>query len=393
MVFAVFGLVVGPFLGLADLDFDHGFIHGLAEITLVLVVFTDAARIDLRMVRRDHDLPIRMLGVAMPLIIIAGLVVGLALPLGLGFWEAALLAAILAPTDAALGQSVVASPLVPARIRQALNIESGLNDGIALPLVLLFFSLAAMSEGAGAERNWIVFGAMQVILGPLTGGVVGWVFATLIDRAVKAGWMTQIFEGPAVLGVALLSFASAEMIGGNGFIAAFVAGAIFGNRVRDRCTFLFEFAEAEGHLLVLMTFLVFGGAIVPEAIGGIGWAVVIYAIVSLTAVRMAPIAISLIGAGLKRPSVAFLGWFGPRGLASILFALFVLEDGAIAGAEIIQVVVTVTCGLSILAHGLSAAPLAALYGAFIDRAKSMPENESVAAMPTRAGRMFMTAGE
>ena len=180
MVFTAFGLVIGPFLGITDLDFDHGAIHTLAEVTLVLVLFTDAARIDLRKVRRDHNLPVRMLSIGMPLIIVAGTAAGLLLPLGLGLWEAALLAAILAPSYAALSQSVVNSPRVPQRIRQALNIESGLNDGLALPLVFLFFSLAAMTTGISDDRNWIVFVGMQIILGPLAGGVIGWGFALLI---------------------------------------------------------------------------------------------------------------------------------------------------------------------------------------------------------------------
>ena len=329
MIFTLFGLVIGGgLLGAVRLDVDHGFIHGLAEVTLILVLFSDAARIDLAAVRRDHDLPLRMLLIGMPLIILAGTLLGLSLPLGLGLWEAALLAAILAPTDAALGQSVVSSPLVPARIRQALNIESGLNDGIALPLVLLFASLASVAHAGEGAPNWLLFGAMQIGLGPLVGIAVGWLAARLIDRAVESAWMAESYEGPAILGVALLAFALAELIGGNGFIATFVAGMVFGNQVRGRCGFLFEFAEAEGQLLVLLTFLIFGAAILPEAAGHLGPAVLLYALLSLTLVRLLPITLSLLGTGLRAPTIVFLGWFGPRGLASILFALFVLEEAA-----------------------------------------------------------------
>jgi NhaP-type Na+/H+ or K+/H+ antiporter len=388
MVFTAFGLVIGPFLGITDLDFDHGAIHTLAEVTLVLVLFTDAARIDLRKVRRDHNLPVRMLLIGMPLIIVAGTAAGLLLPLGLGLWEAALLAAILAPSDAALSQSVVNSPRVPQRIRQALNIESGLNDGLALPLVFLFFSLAAMTTGISDDRNWIVFVGMQIILGPLAGGVIGWGFALLIERAVNARWMGESFQGPAILGVALLAFTGAEMVGGNGFIAAFVAGAIFGNRLRDHCTFLFRFAEAEGHLLVLLTFLVFGGALLPEAFGHVGWALIAYVVLSLTVVRMAPIALSLTGSGLERSSTLFLGWFGPRGLASILFAMFILDGSSLASAQTILIIVMVTSAVSILAHGLSSAPAAKWYGNRIVEMKNTEEARPVTTMPTRTGRMF-----
>ena len=394
MVFVVLGLVIGSaVLGAAEFDVDHDVIHLLAEVTLILVLFADAARIDLRVVRRDHSLPVRMLLIGMPLTIAAGLVVALGLPLGLGLWEAALLAAILAPTDAALGQSVVASPRVPARIRQALNIESGLNDGIALPLVLLFASLASAGHAETGDRNWIAFGAMQVTLGPLAGIVIGGITARLIDRAVRTGWMAGSYEGPAVLATALLSYACAEMIGGNGFIAAFVAGMVFGNLVRHRCAFLFEFAEAEGQLLTLLTFLIFGAAILPEAFGHVGWAVAVYAGLSLTAIRMIPVAISLVGAALRPPTIAFLGWFGPRGLASILFALFVLEEAAIPGADTIMVVVIVTVTLSILAHGLTAAPAARWYGNLAMRRQDCPEAKPVAEMPTRTGMVAPPVGD
>ena len=388
MIFTAFGVVIGSaVLGIADLDFEHGFVHGLAEITLILVLFSDAARIDLRVVRRDHDLPVRMLFLGMPLIIAIGTLVGLALPLGLGLWEAALLAAILAPTDAALGQSVVASPMVPARIRQALNIESGLNDGVVLPLVLLFASLASAGHAEQADRDWVVFGLTQITLGPLAGVAVGWVAARLVDRAVKARWMTESSEGPAVLSVALLAFAGAEIIGGNGFIAAFVAGLVFGNQVRDRCHVLFEFAEAEGQLLTLLTFLIFGAAILPEAFGHADLAVLFYGALSLTAIRMIPIGVALAGSGVRWATVGFLGWFGPRGLASILFALFVLEDSAVPGGDTILVAVIVTVTLSVLAHGLTAAPAARWYGALIRPWPDCQEAKPVTEMPTRVGKM------
>ncbi len=386
MVFAAFGLLIGEAVfGLANLDFGHGFIHGLAEVTLILVLFSDAARIDLRQLRRDHNLPVRMLLIGMPLTIVVGTLIALALPLGLGIWEAALLAAILAPTDAALGQSVVSSPLVPTRIRQALNIESGLNDGIALPLVLLFAGLAGAAHADEDSRNWILFGAKQITLGPLGGLIIGGLGAWLMDRAILKGWMGESFEGPAILGVALLTYAGAEIIGGNGFIAAFVAGLVYGNFVRDRCRFVFEFAEAEGQLLTLLTFLIFGAVILPEAFGHIGWSSALYAILSLTVIRFIPVAISLIGSGARAPTFAFLGWFGPRGLASILFALFVLEEAEIPATDQILTVTILTVALSILAHGITAAPAAQRYGEMARRMGQCEENKPVSEMPTRAG--------
>jgi len=386
MVFAGFGLLLGEAVfGLIHLDFGHGFIHGLAEITLILVLFSDAARIDLRQLRRDHNLPVRMLLIGMPSTIILGTLVAFVLPLGLNLWEAALLAAILAPTDAALGQSVVSNPIMPARIRQALNVESGLNDGIALPMVLLFACLASADSAGDGGKNWILFGAMQVTLGPLAGIVVGGLGAFLIDRAAAKGWMEESYEGLAVLGVAFLTFAGAEIIGGNGFIAAFVGGLVFGNFVRNRCRFVFEFAEAEGQLLTLLTFLIFGAAVLPQASGQAGWAVVLYGVLSLTIIRMLPVALSLVGADVRMPTIAFLGWFGPRGLASILFALFVLEESEITAADQILTVTIVTVAFSILAHGATAAPAARWYGAMIKRKGNCEENKPVSEMPTRSG--------
>ncbi len=386
MVFTAFGLLIGEAVfGLADLDFGQGFIHGLAEVTLILVLFSDAARIDLRQLRRDHNLPVRMLSIGMPLTIAMGTLVALVLPLDLGIWEAALLATILAPTDAALGQSVVSSPLVPTRIRQALNIERGLNDGIALPLVLLFAGLAGAAHADEGFQNWILFGAKQITLGPVAGLIIGGLGAWLMDRAVFKGWMGESFEGPAILGVALLAYAGAEIIGGNGFIAAFVSGLVYGNLVRDRCGFVFEFAEAEGQLLTLLTFLIFGAVILPEAFGQTDWSTALYAILSLTVIRLIPVAVSLIGSGVRLPTVVFLGWFGPRGLASILFALFVLEEAEVPATDLILTVTIVTVALSIVAHGVTAAPAARRYGAMARRMGRCEENKPVSEMPTRGG--------
>jgi len=384
LVFAAFGLIIGEsVLGWADLKFENGFIHGLAELTLILVLFSDAARIDLRNLRSDHDLPVRMLLIGMPLIIVFGAVAALALPLGLSLWEAFLLAAILAPTDAALGQSVVSSRFVPVRIRQTLNVESGLNDGIALPFVLIFAFLAGATSGN--DHNWLLFGAKQVILGPLAGVVIGGAGAWLLDTASRKKWTSEAYEGPAILALAFLAYSGSELIGGNGFIAAFVSGLVFGNMVRGRCGFIFEFAEAEGNFLVLITFLIFGAAILPTAFGAIDWAVLVYAVLSLTAIRMIPIAISLIGSGVQNSTVAFLGWFGPRGLASILFALFVLEEVPIPAGTDIAVITVTTVALSIVLHGLTAAPLSRLYGNSVSRMGAAEEMKAVEEMPMRGG--------
>ncbi len=373
-------------LGLVEGAVPGAVLHGLAELTLVLVLFTDASRIELSCLRREGSLPARLLAVGMPLTIVLGAGAALWLLPGLVPAEALLLAAVLAPTDAALGQAVVTSPLVPVRIRQSLNVESGLNDGIALPAILLLASFIGAAEGAGDASYWARFAFLQLSLGPLVGAGVGYAGGKLLAVAGPRGWSNPTFEKLALLAFAVLAFAAAELVGGNGFIAAFVAGLAIGNTARGLCQSLHEFGEAEGQLLTLFVFVIFGAFLLPEAIAHAEPAFLGYAIVSLTLVRMLPVALSLWGAGLRGPSVAFLGWFGPRGLASILFALLVVEQGRLASSATFEAVVMLTVALSTLLHGITAYPLAKRYGRFAaglaqDR---HPEHEPETELPTRA---------
>ena len=387
IVFTGFGWLVGTGgLGLAEIDPSHGVIHTIAELTLILVLFSDAARIDLKRLISDHDLPLRLLCIGMPLTIVTGALVALWIFPQATWPMFFLVAATLAPTDAALGQSVVSSPRVPVRIRQALNVESGLNDGIALPLVLAFAIWAGAPGGEDAGLGDVVtFTALQLTLGPLIGLGIGYVGARLIDTAITRQWMTDPFQGIAILCVALAAFACAESVGGNGFISAFTAGLLFGSIIRHHCKFLFEFMESEGQLLTLLTFMIFGAAMLPQALHHAVWGTVLLALLFLTLVRMIPVAISVTGLGLSLPSKLFLGWFGPRGIASILFALLILEDYPIPGGEELLACVVVTVALSIFLHGITAAPLAKAYGAFIEGKGECAETKDVLEMPVRHG--------
>ena len=363
IVFVAVGWVLaGHGLGFLDLHIDEHSIHTLAELTLVLVLFTDASRIDLSRLRREHDLPVRLLAIGLPLTIGFGTLVAAWLFPHFTLWEAALLAAVLAPTDAALGQAVVSSPKVPVRIRQALNVESGLNDGIALPVVLLFLSAcSAAVEGGGGASYWLRFAALQVTLGPLVGVAVGWIGGRLVEKATVTGWMNHAFQNLASLGLAVLAFGGAELIGGNGFIAAFVAGLTLGNVTEHNCECLYEFAEAEGQLMTLLVFFVFGAAMAPEALIHAGWQTWLYAGLSLTIIRMLPVFLSLLGMKLRPATLGFLGWFGPRGIASILFGLLVVDESILGGGKEIFSVVLVTVLLSVLLHGITAYPGATWY--------------------------------
>lgn len=383
LTFIVFGLVIGSGgLAVADVDPGHSAIHFVAELTLILVLFTDAARIDLARLRRDHNLPVRMLLVGLPLTMIAGSVFAMLLFPEFGFWEAVLLAALLAPTDAALGQSVVSAKAVPIRIRQAINVESGLNDGIALPAVLLCAALASMHAGANAGE-WIRFGLLQVTLGPIVGIAIGYIGARLLDTSIERGWVSESFQGVGILSLAVFTYVIAELVGGNGFIAAFLGGMVFGNAIRNTCSFLFEFMETEGQLLMLITFLVFGAALLPEGIAHLTPTILLYSVLSLTVIRMIPIAVSLVGTRLQLPTQLFLGWFGPRGLASILFVLLILEESEVMHREELLSITVVTVALSALLHGVTAAPLANIYGRMAARMGECEETQPVDEMPVR----------
>lgn len=385
IAFVAFGWIIGDGgTGVVHLVLGHGTIHAVAEITLVLVLFADASRINLRLLLTDHDLPQRMLILGLPLIIAVGAAAAWVLFPAMSWATAFLLAAILAPTDAALGQSVMSNPRVPVRIRQALNVESGLNDGIVLPLVLIFAIWAGSPIGAGADPSALAtFAVLQVTLGPAVGAVVGFLGALAINWAADRDWMTQPFEGVAILSIAAATFTGAELIGGNGFIAAFVGGLMFGARIGEACGFLLEFMETEGQLLTLITFLIFGASMAPLAIEAVSWTAILYAVLSLTLIRMLPVTLSLTGTGLSIGSKQFLGWFGPRGLASILFALLILEKHPVPHGETLLTCVALTVFLSVVFHGVTAAPLASLYSRMVERRGECEEARPASEMPPR----------
>ena len=376
MVFVVGGIILGPdALGVVSFDLDDEVILLVAEITLVLILFTDATRIRLSTLGRGAELASRLLVIGFPLTIALGFVGATWLITGLEIWELAILAVVLAPTDAALGQAVVENTAVPARIRQALNVESGLNDGLSVPLLVVFLGLAGAEEGV-EPAGWPVVRLVleQIGYGALIGAAVGAGGSWLIVKAFSTGWMNGLFEQLAVVSLAIIAWAGAEAAGGNGFIAAFVGGLAAGylllGRSRDMAA---NFATDEGALLNVTTFFIFGAAIAGPSLAEIGWREVSYGALSLTLIRMIPVAIATVGDRLRPMSVLFLGWFGPRGIATIVLSLVVLESSEIGGAEQIELVATTVVLMSVLLHGVSAAPLASLYG------RSMADAEDEAA--------------
>jgi sodium/hydrogen antiporter len=387
IVFVVAGAILGPAgLGLVEFGLDDHTVLLLAEITLALVLFTDAASTNLSTLRENEGLPLRLLGIGMPLTIALGAAVAALVLTDLTFWEAAIVGTVLAPTDAALGQAVVSNPRVPVRVRQALNVEAGLNDGLSVPFLALFLILAEAQEEPLSATLWIRFALEQVGFGVLVGVGVGLVGGWLVSRASERGWMADSFQHLALLALALIAWAVADLIGGNGFIAAFVGGLVVGPTVERVGKQLIRFTDAEGQLLNLSVFFIFG-VLVIGLIQPLSWEFALYALLSLTVIRMLPVALSLIGTQLCGVSVLFMGWFGPRGLASIVLGLIVVgEAPLLPGRDEIELVVALTVLLSVLLHGATAAPLSEAYARRIDgMSADASEKQGAVEMPTRMG--------
>jgi len=361
ITFVLAGVILthGP---LAPLGFapSHEAIKVLAEFTLVLVLFSDASRVGLRDLRHDMGLCLRLLGVGLPLTIGLGTLLALALFTGVNAWMALLIGAALAPTDAALGAGMIVNPAVPVRIRRLINVESGLNDGIATPFVLI--AVAGLGTAEHASGIGPGEAVLELVLGVLIGAVVGGVGGFAVKIARQRDWAAEGFAGSAVLALAGCGYACSLALHGNGFIAAFVGGLAFGAIGGRRSEGLIPFVEETGALVSLLVWLSFGAVAVVPALRGLSWQIVVYAVLSLTVIRMLPVAVALLGGGLSRTAVLFVGWFGPRGLASVVFALIALEDLGESGAEPAVAAIAVTVLLSVLVHGASADPLARRYG-------------------------------
>ncbi len=373
MLFVALGLLAGPRLvGEIDVPPSGAGVRVLAEATLTLVLFADAARIDTRALRRGYALPLRLLSVGLPLTIAAGAAFAALIFGSLSFAEALVLAVLLAPTDAALGQAVVTEPRLPLRVRQGLNVESGLNDGICVPLLLIVLAAADVDANVTSSHH-----AVSVVLEEIGYGIVGGVAAGVAAAAiVMVGGRRELIADawlPIIpVAAAALAYGIADPLGGSGFIAAFVAGLCFGRLVGSQAESIAGFNEELGALLNGVTFVAFGAVLLGPALGDITWNVALYAVLSLTAVRLAPVMVALLGSGARPQTLGFVGWFGPRGLASIVFAILVLQEAQLPHTDTILLATYVTVGLSVLLHGLSAAPLAQRYARWYEAHPRMP---------------------
>jgi NhaP-type Na+/H+ or K+/H+ antiporter len=385
MLFMVFGILIGPrAMDVMTLDLDSNLIQIFLESTLVIVLFTDAAVIDFRAVRREAFLPGRLLGIGLPLTIVTGTLGAFVYFDHLGIWQAAVIAVILAPTDAALGQAVVSNRSVPAMVRQGLSVESGLNDGIVVPFLTIALAGAASEMQTAAEIANVFLAEIGWAI--IAGLLVGWVGAKAVKLAGEKGWMTRDWRLIAAPILALVAFALADPVGGSGFMAAFVAGITFGHHIRSIYPDICDFSEGISHLLTVVAFMVFGALILGPSLNAMTWSMVVFALFALTLMRMIPVAISLIGTGLQRPTVLYIGWFGPRGLASLVFAGTAVVESDAEGAPFVLAVVSMTVAMSVIAHGASAVPLSKAYAKWFGRMDaedpSMPEADDVDHMPS-----------
>jgi NhaP-type Na+/H+ or K+/H+ antiporter len=364
VVYLAFGVIAGPVgLGLLDLRIEGEGIRLIAELTLALVLFADASNADLAVLRRAIRLPGRLLLIGLPLTILLGFGVGVLLLPGLGLLEIAILATLLAPTDAALGKAVVSNPAVPAPVREGLNVESGLNDGICVPILFTFLALATSSGGDGSTGALAVkLIAEEIGIGAGIGVGLAVVAAWGLRAAGRRGRLVGPWLQIPIVALAFASFALAQHAGGSGFIACFTGGLAFGALVKEHKEELFEGAEGMAEVLSLLTWVTFGAVVVLQHAGEIDWRTTLYAILSLTVVRMLPVFVSLLGLGMRTDAKLFVGWFGPRGLASIVFLVIVVQE-KLPGSDVLMSATVATVVLSILGHGLSANPLAARFGA------------------------------
>lgn len=359
LMFVVIGLVLGP-LGLgwfAD-DVSRVQLRVLVDLTLALILFSDAANAELSVLRRQIKIPARMLLFGLPGAIVLGFGVAAVLFGHLTLYEAAILGTMLAATDAALGKAVITNESVPPHLREALNFESGLNDGLCVPILLVFIALALGHAESGLAMRLLV---EELGIGMAVGVAVAGAGAWLLQYRTRKGWVSKVWVQVSAPALAIACFAIADSLEGSGYIAAFTGGITFGLLAKGDTHKLVMPGEGIAEAMAMLTWLIFGTAVIGQVAQELTWQMIVYAVLSLTLIRMVPVFLSLTGSGESSVSKLFLGWFGPRGLASIVFAIIVVDVG-LPGSRFIAMVVTCTVGMSLLAHGVSATPMARWIG-------------------------------
>jgi NhaP-type Na+/H+ or K+/H+ antiporter len=320
----------------------------LVQLALVLTLFSDGMFVERELLRRHWSPVARAIVIAMPVTLVLLALAAHGLFDQLGWAEAFLLAAVLTPTDPVVTSTVVTAQRVPPEVRHTLNLESGLNDGLALPFVLFFLVLAAPGGNAGGEAAKLVG---EAAFGALVGVVVGFVGGRLHHR-LPGGGLTPRYEGIYALGFGLFAFGLADVTIGNGLIAAFVAGIAMGAAEEQVPQAFVEFAENVSAISQVITFFVFGALIVATGYDAGIWQLALFIAFALLVARPAAVLLSFLRETLPRPLKLFIAWFGPKGVASMLFALLVLKSDVAEGSLIFNIA-AITILASIVAHGLT----------------------------------------
>lgn len=362
LVYVMFGLILGPFgFHFIDFNVDREAMKRIAEIALVIVLFSDSASANLTVLQNIKRLPARLLLVGLPLTIALGFVFAFLIYGDLSWIHLALLATILAPTDAALGKAVVSNKVVPSSVRESLSVESGLNDGICVPVLLLFLALAGGSaEDSLVTTQLIVLLLEEIGIGVLIGVSLAVIGSIAFKASAKRGWISGSWMQVPLIAMSLLCFATAQWLGGSGFIAAFAGGTTLGTMIKEHKAEMLEAAEGTADILAMITWILFGAIFIGDSLLNPTWQPLVYAVLSLTVIRMVPIFFSVSGLEIRWDTKLFLGWFGPRGLASIVFMVMVVQANIPEPEKLIEAV-TWTILLSVIAHGISANPLAKIY--------------------------------
>ncbi len=352
MVFVVTGLLISEYgLGVFSDNQHLDMLYLLTEITLAFILFTDAASVETETLRKFKTIPLRLICIGLPLSIILGTLVAIGLFEELPLWEAAILATLLTPTDAALSNAIIHNKFIPDIVRRNIAIESGLNDGICLPFLLIFLCLARLDAHEDMTSYWIQFTVLQLTVGPLVGVVIAYLGGRLIRYSTHRKLLADSYQNLVLIALTLIIFGLAELLDGNVFIATYVGGFVVSRYCV--CKNLRSFIESEGRILSLFTFLIFGALLIPAISSDINAKIILYAVLSLTLIRMLPVAISLLGTNTNRETVLALGWFGPRGIASIVFGLFIMQSPNIIQKDLIVTATMLGILLSVFFHGIS----------------------------------------
>lgn len=364
LLFMLVGILLGPFvLDVLDLPIKGTRISLIAELTLAIVLFTDAANANLQVLRTFNWIPLRLLLIGLPLCLLSGWGFGLLLFQDMPWLEVAVLATILAPTDAALGKAVVTNPAVPAPMREGLNAESGLNDGVCVPILFILLAIIVPREfGHGTLTHALIVIVEEIGIGLLVGIGLAYIASALMKMAINHKWNSPLWDQLTLTGLAVLAFSMAQKLGGSGFIAAFVCGLFIGHLIKKNKHAYLHNNESFADILSVLVWILFGSVIITNAWPYFSWKTWTYAIASLTILRLVPVWLSLLGSSLTIESRLFMGWFGPRGLASIVFGVIVFQHELVAKYELVATVVS-TVFLSVVLHGITANPWVARFRA------------------------------